>query len=136
MIRLPGFQYLQLRTVALARTRFEACALVLALRDVVVGVIPVDNVAADPETSFELSPAALGLWAAIEARLPELEVIVFHSHHGYAHPSSGDARWAEPERRALIYGLQRDEMRAFKYVPGGELDRQRLRPVEIPLENV
>lgn len=112
----------------------EAVALVLFLKGVSLGVIAALNFATEePETSFELDPLIAGLWAAIETRLPELEVVLFHSHTtGPAVASSGDTRFAQPGSRHLIYSLEQDALRAFEFERGGEHDRHRLRAVEIP----
>lgn len=141
MIVVPLFQHdvLQALAVHAAPTR-EACAFVLTVHGTVVGVIPVENVAEEPESSFELGPPAAALWALLMTALPEVHLeaaVLFHSHvHGPAVASSGDIRWALSETRQLIYSVERDELRAFAFERGGEGDRQRLRAVEIPVKLV
>jgi proteasome lid subunit RPN8/RPN11 len=118
----------------------EACALALVRpappsdppAGVVVGVVPIENVAAEPEESFELAPAGQALAALLRAS-GFFDVVVFHSHaRGPAHPSSGDIRYGQPGDSLLIYSVELDELRAFVLEPGGELDRRRVRAVEVP----
>lgn len=135
-MRLYVRQRHEAELISLARREAprEAIALVLFLKGVSLGVIAALNCAAvEPETSFELDPEIAGLWAALESRLPEVEVVLFHSHTaGPAVASSGDTRWAQPGSRHLIYSLEQETLRAFEFERGGESDRHRLRAVEIP----
>lgn len=113
----------------------EACALVLALKGIVIGVIATPNVSEEPESSFELSLWGTAVWRLLLET--GFEVLLFHSHvHGPAVASSGDTRWAAPATRQLIYSVAQDDLRAYAFERGGEGDRQRLRAVEIPVEIV
>lgn len=135
-IVVPRFHYDVLRLLAFHDgLEREACALVIALKGIVVGVIAVRNVSEEPWSSFELGLEAIGLWALLSQPLQGFEVLLWHSHvQGPAVASSGDTRWAEPATRQLIYSVAYDELRAFRFERGGEGDRQRLRAVEIPVE--
>lgn len=121
----------------------EACALALvrplhaslpvAPAGVVLGVVPIENVADEPEESFELSHVGQTLAALLRAS-GFFDVVVFHSHSlGPAHPSSGDLRYGRPGDLLLIYSVELEELRAFVLEPGGELDRRRVRAVEVPV---
>lgn len=145
MIRVPAFYVEELRSLARRSAPREACALVLvrparaaAKLDeppgVVLGVVPVENVAAEPEESFELGELGLTLAALLRAS-GYFDVVVFHSHsRGPAHPSAGDLRFGRPGDRLLLYSVELDELRAFVLEPGGELDRQRLRARELAVD--
>ena len=81
-----------LRDHAVAAAPLEICGLLLGAAGRVVAVAPTSNVAAHPERSFEIDPAAL-LRLHREARGRGLAVIGwYHSHPGgSAEPSSTDA---------------------------------------------
>lgn len=133
---VPPFERLELVSLAKRSAPREACALALATSQpgraggTVFGVVPLENVAAEPEESFDIGQQGLALAAVL--REQRLGVVLFHSHaRGPAHLSSGDLRFGRPGERHLIYSLELDELRAFVLEPGSELDRQRVRAVEL-----
>lgn len=137
VLTVPPFERLQLVQLARYEAPWEACAIVLAtarqpgrVGGLVIGVVPVENVAAEPEESFEFGTTGLALAAVL--REQRLGVVFFHSHvSGAAHLSSGDLRFGRPGERHLVYSVELDELRAFVLEPGGELDRRRVRAVEM-----
>lgn len=138
VLTVPPFERLELVSLARREAPREACAIVLATSQpgraggLVLGVVPIENVAAEPEESFEFGVAGLALAAVLQQQ--RLGVVFFHSHGtGPAHLSSGDLRFGRPGERHLVYSVELDELRAFVLEPGGELDRHRVRAVELAL---
>lgn len=133
MLVLPAFERRQLVELARREAPREACALAIAGVSLVIGVVALENVADEPEESFELSSVGATLNAILRASLPpQLSLLHFHSHtRGPAHPSSGDLRYSLPGETLLLYSVELDELRAFVLEPGGELDRRRVRAVEL-----
>lgn len=107
---VPPFERLELVSLAKRSAPREACALALATSQpgraggTVFGVVPLENVAAEPEESFDIGQQGLALAAVL--REQRLGVVLFHSHaRGPAHLSSGDLRFGRPGERHLIYSL-------------------------------
>lgn len=76
----------------------EVCGLIFASTGAITGFEPATNVAADPETRFEIDPAAL-LRAHREQREGRRRIIgCYHSHpSGAPEPSACDAAEAAPD---------------------------------------
>jgi len=136
VLTVPPFERLELIGLARREAPREACALALITSrpgspgGTVVGVVPIENIAEEPEESFAFGEAGLALAAVLRGQ--RLGVVFFHSHtRGPAHLSSGDLRFGRPGDQHLVYSVELDELRAFVLEPGGELDRRRVRAVEI-----
>ncbi len=88
----------EIDAVAAAAAPREACGLLFGDSDAITAWKPAENVAATPETHFEIDPAAL--FAAIRGERaggPRL-IGYWHSHpNGDASPSPTDAAMAAPD---------------------------------------
>lgn len=106
----------------------EACGLLFGSETMIVRAAPADNVAENPENSFEIDPAAL--FAAIRGEREGGDRLIGHYH---SHPSGP----AEPSARDAEMAL--DAGRLWLIVAGGEMGLWRaaapgrLAPVELAL---
>jgi proteasome lid subunit RPN8/RPN11 len=75
--------------------------------------LPLENVAAEPSTSFEISHVEHVLWVNLERRIG-MRLVLFHSHvDAAAVPSSGDRRYGKPGDVIVIGSVATRELRAF-----------------------
>lgn len=96
----------------------EVCGLLFGLNDHIEAVLPVSNVAADPQTSFEIDPAAhLSALRAVRAGGPSV-VGYFHSHpNGLSAPSVTDIAMAQPDN--MIWIILGTDLTAWRSTPVG-----------------
>lgn len=115
----------EMRQAAAASPDAEICGLLLGRDRRVERLLPCANVAARPEDSFEIDPAAL-IAAHRAARTDGPAVIGhYHSHpRGAATPSARDAAAAEPGSRWII--IAGDDVRGWFAAAAGRFDPMRL----------
>lgn len=95
----------EILAAAAASPGAEICGLLLGRGDVVMEVRPCANVAADPQDSFEIDPAALIAAHRAARSGGPAPIGHYHSHpRGPAAPSARDAAMAEPGSYWLIAG--------------------------------
>jgi len=110
----------RLQALADADRGREVCGLLLGEASVVHDIRSAANVAARPETRFEIDPAVL-IAAYRDARAGGPQVIgCYHSHPGArAQPSAEDARLAAPDGQYWII-LGTDGVTAWQAVAQGD----------------
>ncbi|MPT48871.1 MAG: M67 family peptidase [Sphingobium sp.] len=91
-VRISRDDLNRIMQAAAQRPEEEVCGLLLGRGNYVMDILPVTNVAATPETHFELDPAA-HIQAQRQARERDMRIIGhYHSHpSGLARPSPTDA---------------------------------------------
>lgn len=120
-LRISSELLTRLRALAQATPDREVCGLLLGCGSEVRDVRPAANVAAAPQTHFEIDPATL-IAAHRAARSGGPQVIgCYHSHpEGRARPSAEDARLAAPDGQYWII-LGTDGETAWQAVAGGDV---------------
>jgi len=120
-LRISSELLSRLQVLADADRGREVCGLLLGADAVVTDIRPAANVAARPESHFEIDPAVL-IAAHRDARSGGLQVIgCYHSHpNGRAHPSAEDARLAAPDGQYWII-LGDDGVTAWQAVMQGDV---------------
>jgi len=120
-LRISSELLTRLQALADANRGREVCGLLLGEGPEIRDVRPAANVAAVPETRFEIDPAVL-IAAHRDARSGGLQVIgCYHSHpNGRAHPSAEDARLAAPDGQYWII-LGDDGARAWQALAQGDV---------------
>lgn len=120
-LRISSELLSRLQVLADADRGREVCGLLLGAGAVVADIRPAANVAAQPETRFEIDPAVL-IAAHRDARAGGLQVIgCYHSHPGgRAQPSAEDARLASPDGQYWII-LGADGVTAWQAVARGDV---------------
>ena len=119
---LSRAQVARMLDLAVEAAPAECCGLLVGARRTVREIVPLVNIAEDPERHFCAEPSALlrALLAA-EGRGERL-LAIYHSHpHGDAIPSPTDIREAHyPEAAQLIIGLggRRPKMAAWRIEAG------------------
>jgi proteasome lid subunit RPN8/RPN11 len=111
----------RLQVLADADRGREVCGLLLGEGSEIRDVRPAANVAATPETRFEIDPAVL-IAAHRESRSGGLQVIgCYHSHPtGRSYPSAEDARLSAPDGQYWII-LGADDVTAWQAVAQGDV---------------
>jgi len=120
-LRISSELLTRLQALADADRGREVCGLLLGAGSEIRDVRPAANVAAVPETRFEIDPAVL-IAAHRDARSGGLHVIgCYHSHPGgHARPSAEDARLAAPDGQYwIILGV--DGVTAWQAVAQGDV---------------
>jgi proteasome lid subunit RPN8/RPN11 len=121
MLVIPSHLYQQLLKIAHVAAPLEVVG-VLAGRDQVQEILPLENIAADPTKTFVANPNGLAL-ALRHIRTQGLEVLAFYHSHPKSPPipSSTDyaqARWDVP---MLILDAQHQTARAWNLESGQEV---------------